>query len=136
MRRVSLLAASLVVVILSPTAALSSSRVREKEFLVPTASSSPHYIVTGPDGNLWFTEFNGEKIGRITTRGVFTEFPVFSNAHPSGIAVGPDGNVWFTEFSGNQIGRITTSGVLTEFPLPTHPVDPYGITAGSDGNLW
>ena len=31
-------------------------------------------IAAGPDGNLWFTEFDNNKIGRITTAGVITEF--------------------------------------------------------------
>jgi len=37
------------------------------EFPVPTASSQPAGITAGPDGNLWFAEQNGNKIGRITT---------------------------------------------------------------------
>jgi eukaryotic-like serine/threonine-protein kinase len=37
------------------------------EFPVPTASSSPSGITAGPDGNLWFTEYDGNKIGRITS---------------------------------------------------------------------
>ncbi len=36
------------------------------EFPVP--SGTPEFITAGPDGNLWFTEFNGDKIGRITTQ--------------------------------------------------------------------
>jgi len=36
------------------------------EFPIPTASSYPNNgIVAGPDGNLWFTEYYGDKIGRI-----------------------------------------------------------------------
>jgi hypothetical protein len=91
----------------------------------------------GPDGNLWFTEASGNRIGRITPLGVITEFPVpttFSDL--SGITAGPDGNLWFTEFSGNKIGRITPSGVITEFPVPFASGGPVGITAGPDGNLW
>ena len=34
---------------------------------IPTASSRPEGITSGPDGNLWFTEEGGGKIGRITT---------------------------------------------------------------------
>jgi len=33
------------------------------EFPVPTAGSAPVGITAGPDGNLWFTEFYGNKIG-------------------------------------------------------------------------
>jgi hypothetical protein len=44
------------------------------EFPVPSASSEPIGITTGPDGALWFNEYSGNKIGRITTAGVVTEF--------------------------------------------------------------
>lgn len=67
-------------------------------------------IITGPDGNLWFTERQGNKIGRISPSGTVTEFPLPSgHSGPNGITVGPDGTLWFTQDSGN-IGRIT-SGV-------------------------
>jgi streptogramin lyase len=36
------------------------------EFPTPTSLSFPKLITAGPDGNLWFTEFGGFKIGRIT----------------------------------------------------------------------
>jgi hypothetical protein len=36
------------------------------EFVVPTPHSSPEAITAGPDGALWFTEWEGGKIGRIT----------------------------------------------------------------------
>ncbi len=36
------------------------------EFALPTANSGPTGITAGPDGNLWFTEFNGNKIGWIS----------------------------------------------------------------------
>jgi hypothetical protein len=36
------------------------------EFAVPTPGSVPMRIVTGPDGNLWFTEQGANQIGRIT----------------------------------------------------------------------
>jgi hypothetical protein len=35
-----------------------------------------------------------------------------------------------------MIGRITPAGAVTEFPIPTANSQPYGITAGPDGNLW
>src|SRR5262249_25240152 len=35
-------------------------------FPTPTAQSNPTVIVAGPDGNLWFTETTGNRIGRIT----------------------------------------------------------------------
>src|SRR5438128_1529458 len=53
------------------------------EFPLPTTAALPDGIAAGPDGALWFTEFNGNKIGRITTAGVITEFPIpTSNSGP------------------------------------------------------
>jgi hypothetical protein len=93
--------------------------------------------VTGPDGNLWFTEQGANRIGRITTSGNFTEYPLPpTSSQPTIIVVGPDGNLWFTEQSGNQIGRITPTGAIAEFPVPTASSNLIGITAGPDGDLW
>ena len=117
----------------------SATEVTITEFPLPTAGN-PALIAAGPDGNLWFTELNGNKVGRITPAGVVTEFPVpTADCTPNGIASGPDGNLWFTEMNyltGNKIGRITTAGVITEFPVPTTAGVPLTITSGPDGNLW
>ena len=77
------------------------------EFPVPTSSSNPEGITKGPDGNLWFTEYNANRIGRITPSGSFTDYPIpTSGSQPLGITAGPDGNLWFTEDNTNKIGRI------------------------------
>jgi len=66
----------------------------------------PRRITVGPDGNLWFTETNFNKIGRITPAGGITEFTIpTASSFPFGITAGPDGNLWFTEADGNKIGR-------------------------------
>jgi virginiamycin B lyase len=99
------------------------------EFPIPTPSSSPLGITTGPDGALWFAESEGNNIGRITTAGAFIEFSIpTALSYPIGITTGPDGALWFTEQGGSKIGRITTGGVITEFPIPNSG-DPDDITA-------
>ena len=106
------------------------------EFTVSTDLGKPFGIAQGPDGNLWVTEYVGNKIVRITTSGIITEFTISgANKWPHGITPGPDGNLWFTEEAG-KIGRITTSGVITEFNIPTAGSEPYSIVEGSDRNLW
>ncbi len=104
----------------------------------PLASvDGPWEIATGPDGALWFTENNANKIGRITTAGALTEYPVPTlNSGPLGIAAGPDGALWFTEEAASKIGRITTAGAISEYPLPTSGGQTGGIAAGPDGALW
>ena len=94
-------------------------------------------IVAGPDGALWFSEISANKIGRISTAGAITEFPVTRSA--SGnlqcLAAGPDGAIWYGRGGLNGsggIGRITTTGAVTEFPAPNVSY----ITTGPDGALW
>ena len=43
-------------------------------------SSFPNGIAAGPDDALWFVEEFGNKIGRITTAGVFTEYDIPTSA--------------------------------------------------------
>lgn len=79
------------------------------EFAVmPSSHSEPISIAVGPDGALWFTNFD-DRIGRITVQGKITEFVVPTpNSRPTAIIAGPDGALWFTEAGANKIGRIMT----------------------------
>ncbi|WP_197704790.1 virginiamycin B lyase family protein [Mycobacteroides stephanolepidis] len=98
----------------------------------------PATITTGPDGNLWFTQLLGNRIGRITPDGNITEFRsgLSRFSGPDRITTGPDGNLWFTQLLGNRIGRITPDGHITEFGGLSAYSGPFGIAAGPDGNLW
>lgn len=62
-----------------------------EKFPLPTAHSQPRIIVAGHDGNLWFTE--NDRIGRITPRGVITEFRLPAGVVLDWLAAGPDGNI-------------------------------------------
>ena len=89
-------------------------------YSLPASYSQPKGITAGPDGALWFTEYNTNKIGRISTGGAITEYSVPTVAScPYSITAGPDGALWFTEFHANKIGRITTAGAISEFAVPT-----------------
>ena len=101
-----------------------------------TAGAFPWGIAAGSDGNVWFTEFLGHRIGKITPAGVVTQFSAGITGAPNFMHGGPDGNVWFT-MGNRSIGRITPSGVVTEFTAGVSlNSSPHGITAGPDGNLW
>jgi len=77
------------------------------EYPIPTANSNPTGIAAGPDGNLWFTEYNANKVAKVTTAGAFTEYAVPSaNSQLISIAAGQDGNLWFTEPNANQVAKI------------------------------
>ncbi|TAM61323.1 hypothetical protein EPN52_03060 [bacterium] len=96
-----------------------------------TASAALDDAVAGPDGRIWFTEFNASKVAAVTTGGAVTEYPV--SGQPCGIAVGPDGNLW-TGGYGGTIAKITTSGTVTGYPVAGAHV--CGIISGPGGVLW
>jgi virginiamycin B lyase len=90
-------------------------------------------MVEGPDGNVWFTDYANDRVGKITPRGQVTFFQLSHDASPFSIALGSDGALWFTEYFLNQIGRITTDGRVRTFNAGATPLY---IVAGPDGNLW
>src|SRR5438132_6103830 len=107
------------------------------EFELPNPNSGPGpAIIGGPDGNLWFTELIGDRIGRFNLAdSSITEFQLprppripVGNGNLQFLTVGPDNNLWFPEFDGNQIGIITLDGNITEFDLPNPNSAPAGIT--------
>jgi streptogramin lyase len=98
----------------------------------------PAGIVTGADGNLWFTEAGDDAISSIKSDGTgyTTTGPLGGGfVTPIGIALGPDGNVWFGDCDTNLVGKITTSGALTTYSSQTG-TGIQTLTAGLDGNIW
>jgi streptogramin lyase len=96
-------------------------------------------ITLGPDGNLWFTEVNVDRVGNITPNlATGNEFStgITPGAAPENIVTGADGALWFTEF-GNAVGRITTAGAVTEFSLAALGVNngPIDIVSDPANNL-
>jgi streptogramin lyase len=99
--------------------------MRSLRTLLLFSASFPEGITVGPDGNLWFIERNYNKVGRVTTSGVFTEFPIPTPyGSPYGIATGLDANLWFTEFDGNKIGPDHHLRGLQRVPHPYVPQFP------------
>jgi virginiamycin B lyase len=91
-------------------------------------------MVTGNDGNIWYTSAANNLVGKITIQGNKTTYPIpTSNSNPSGITVGPDGNIWFSEMSGDKIGRIQLDGTITEYPVPE---GPSRLDTGPDDRIW
>jgi streptogramin lyase len=103
------------------------------EYSLPTEYPEPESIVSGPDGNLWFTTSCDLPcdIWKVTTSGKMTAYPKPEHDDGATITVGPEGKLWYTDDFG--VGNITTGGVITEAP---EGVFGTGIAAGQDGNLW
>lgn len=78
-----------------------------REYAIPSgtaasANAGTGTIVLGGDGAMWFGEQNG--IGRVTTSGAITEFPM---VQPQRLVLGPDGAVWFTTYYDSATGKTT-----------------------------
>lgn len=103
-------------------------------FRIPHFNAIPTGITVGPDHNIWFGEHGG-RIGRITSSGKITEFPLKSSNGP--IVSGPGGKLWFLDAGRHEIGRITTSGKITEFRVPGITEGPaFGLGVGDGRTLW
>ncbi len=91
-------------------------------------------ITGGPDGNAWFVDHTGNKVGKISPTGGVTTYSLPSESLPNRIIAGPDGNLWFTE--SKKIGKVTPSGKITEYKTPYPEYGGQGIAIGSDGYIW
>jgi virginiamycin B lyase len=95
-------------------------------------------IIEGPDGALWFDLPTQGEVGRITTSGTITEYPI-PGAEPAAIdpsdqslTVGPDGAVWVGATWTGGLAR-AAGGTVTSYPIDS---TVRSLTTGADGNLW
>ncbi len=114
-------------------------------YTIPTLNSRPYDLKYASDA-VWFTEFSGNKIGRLNPAdGAVTEFSIpTQGSQPTGIDVlaGNPTTVWFTERSGNKLGRLVVTGTadysFTEFPLPeSYPnAEPEDLHIQHADSIW
>jgi virginiamycin B lyase len=114
--------------------------VTVRAFPVPSPAADLRQVVAGPDGALWFTEQGAGSVGRITTAGQITEYPIPNNA--SGLAdtgptdiVSSGGGLWFLTDIGESTYRMATNGTFT--PVYSDGFCPAASLAPSDtGGVW
>ena len=111
------------------------------EFPLPTPDAIPDAITAGPDGNLWFLQWDSQ-IGSINaTTHAINEYSVPTSTligygpMEEDFTAGPDGNLWLADPNGSVQMFSLTTYELTDFPLPDDD-NMLGITTGPDGNLW
>jgi virginiamycin B lyase len=107
------------------------------QFELPGPGSFPTRLAVGPDGNVWFTEMQEDKVGRITPSGSIQMFQLPPRTRPLEIVAGADGNLWVTEEKNDPgaLGRIAPSGQYTEFPVEAG-ISAGALAPGPDGRLW
>src|SRR6266567_6778304 len=105
--------------------------------------SAPNELALDAHGDVWFTEFNADRLGWLDPRtGHMRHYPLSAKMsvqtlYPYGVTVDPQGMVWFTESGTNQLGRLDpTTGSLQLFAVP----DPHAllmeIASDRQGTLW
>jgi virginiamycin B lyase len=112
------------------------------EFSLPYygGKGEPSSIVSGSDGALWFTDSANNGIGRITTDGEISLFPLPSPwFEPNGITPGPDSALWFAGYSNTgypYVGRIDpVSHAISSFKIgQTREATTMIVALGTD--LW
>jgi virginiamycin B lyase len=103
------------------------------EFDVPTANSIPLDIVLGPDGFIWFTEFNSGNFTKASSDGTMVEYA--GPIHVTGITAGGDGNLWLTDPDHNSVLQVDPSKGKIKNVFPVAAAGE-GIAKGSDNALW
>lgn len=108
-------------------------------------------FVSGPDGNVWFTEglvgppadLVYTAVGKISPGGQITTYPLPLGTSATGIIVSPEGNLWFIyAFSQNPTGlpagiqRINLDGTGRSVVASLDPDSAVAIVLGPDGNGW
>ena len=102
----------------------------------PLSPFSPYAIAAGKDGAIWYTEYQGDGIGRITTTGSVMRFKIDPSGFAERIAAGPDEAMWFTDTLGNRLGRVQSDNKVAYVKLPHDKSGPTGIVTGPDGDIW
>ena len=110
---------------------------------IPLRRALPHTVTLDGQGNAWFTDAFGSRMGRLeVATGKFKTWNTpTSNSIPHGIVVDKRGIVWFTERlqfePANKIVRFDPqTEVFKEYPLPQNVSGPHTLTFDRQGILW
>jgi virginiamycin B lyase len=107
-----------------------------------TLPYAPNELAFDRQGNVWFTEFNADRLGRLDPQsGHITQYLLAAKAsvqtlYPYGVTVDFHGMVWFSEAGTSQVGRIDpATGVLHLFEAPGH-VQLMEVATDPQGTIW
>ncbi len=114
------------------------------EYHTPSPDSSPADLAFDAQGNLWFTELNANRIGKLdpsqakslTSEGI-TEYELpHPNSKPHFLTIAKNGLIWFTE-GANRIGSLDPkNGTFKEYDIPSPHSEPHQIVEAPDGTIW
>jgi virginiamycin B lyase len=113
------------------------------DFFIPDSEHSTHEVTASPNGDLYFTQPHVDKIGRISTDGVYKLYSMPSGSYPHGLRFDANGDLWTSFEELDQIAKIDPlSGEVLDTISVAFPsaemgaVGPHGLAIDSDGNIW
>jgi virginiamycin B lyase len=100
------------------------------------ADSAPFAVAVAPDGAVWASLPNADKLLRIAPDGAAAAFDLPTRRGGlSDIAIAADGSVYFIATTANKIGRYA-AGRFEEYTVPTPLAGLTGLAVAPDGAAW
>ncbi|MBI1288907.1 MAG: T9SS type A sorting domain-containing protein [Flavobacteriales bacterium] len=127
--------------------------------------STPHYLAFDSNGNLFFSDYENNRIRKVDSNGIITTVAgngqtgvsgdggfasAASVGKPDGVALDESGNIYVTQGNDNRVRKINQSGIITtiagieqfgyngdSIPATTATLHfPNDVTADSYGNIY
>jgi len=108
------------------------------KFQPPTAGK-PQRLELDPEGNVWFSERQGNKIGKFDPKTeTFREFPLPGpEASPYAVGIDRDRMVWYSSHEQDTMNRLNPeTGEVTEYPYPHPEISMREFFLDKKGRMW
>jgi virginiamycin B lyase len=105
----------------------------------PPTKGKPQRLLEDSDGIIWFTERQGNKIGRLDPKTEqFKEFPLPGpEASPYAIGMDSKGMIWYSSHEQDTLGRLDPkTGEVIEYPYPHSEISMREFFLDSQGRMW
>jgi streptogramin lyase len=97
-------------------------------------------VVADDQGNIWFANFQGHKLGKLNPKtGDIKQYqPPTADASPYGVVRdAKTGYIWYADMNGDYITRFDPkTEQFVEYPVPTHQAYPRFMGVDSKGRVW
>jgi len=110
---------------------------------VQSLPSAPNELALDGHGDIWFTEFNADRLGRLDPRtGHMRQYALSAQEsvqtlYPYGVTIDRQGMVWFSESGTNQLSRLDpTTGTLRVFATPDLHALLMEVASDARGAIW
>ncbi len=105
----------------------------------PPTNGKPQRLQIDTDGMVYFSERQGNKIGRLDAKtGTFREFALPGpEASPYAIGIDLEHRIWYSSHEQDTLGRLDpNTGDVTEYPYPHAEISMRELHRDSRGRMW